>query len=789
MTQPTPLNPALPRFTAGARRRHSGSNERRAGRLLALLVVMLAVRPLGATAITAATVATIQGAVFDSLSGDPVVGASVRLLTAVPDARQAAVMTAADGSFVLDRPETTACTLRVEAFGYRSGLRVLSAAETIGYQAVRIRLQPLPLRMDEVLVQARRETATAQGAAFVESIQLQQDRPPPELAGVLNRAVGVGIRRTGGLGSFSTVSVRGSTAEQVLIYLDGVPLNQALGGGVDLGNLPVSAVERIDVYRGAVPARFGGNSIGGVVHIRTQAADGVPRARIQAMSGSWGTHRLSGILSGARNQRHYLALVELAQSDNDFRFLDDKGTEYNLDDDEWTRRLNSDFRSGRLLARMEHPVGAFRLQVRTGLELNRQGIPSISNNQSLNSRLNRWRASNEAELFGALPWLSDAGVRLNLYHLMQEEEYRDLDGTVGVGRQHDRNRTISWGTRAELNHVTGGGVTTLFGQLGEERFNPENLLRPESWLPQSRRRSAVFGWEVDLPLLSNLLHASAGSQSHVHHDRFYGRSLFGGTDHAPSRDRTDWLHGGRVGARLHLWPRLTVKGHRGWYNRPPSFYELFGDRGAVAGNTRLTSERGDNWDVGFHWIHAVSPARWELEVVYFRNHVRNLIRFLQNAQRVSVPQNIGRSKVRGTEMRASLDLPGGLRLETNHTYQIPENFTRASYERGNDLPNAPRHSVATNITWRRSSWEMAYELSHESRHYLDTTNLRTVPARTLHGLQFCLYLGTSTTAALEVRNLTNNQVADLWGYPLPGRSVFGSLSYGLEIGSRQTITP
>ena len=52
------------------------------------------------------------------------------------------------------------------------------------------------------------------------------------------------------LGSgFATVSIRGSTAEQVVVYLDGVPLNRALGGGVNLADLPLAQIESIEIYR------------------------------------------------------------------------------------------------------------------------------------------------------------------------------------------------------------------------------------------------------------------------------------------------------------------------------------------------------------------------------------------------------------------------------------------------------------------------------------------------------------------------------------------------------------
>ncbi|HEX9427663.1 MAG TPA: TonB-dependent receptor plug domain-containing protein, partial [Candidatus Polarisedimenticolia bacterium] len=62
---------------------------------------------------------------------------------------------------------------------------------------------------------------------------------------LMREAVGVSVQSLGG--AYATVSVRGSTAEQVVVYLDGVPLNRALGGAVNLADLSLSQVESIEI--------------------------------------------------------------------------------------------------------------------------------------------------------------------------------------------------------------------------------------------------------------------------------------------------------------------------------------------------------------------------------------------------------------------------------------------------------------------------------------------------------------------------------------------------------------
>ena len=86
----------------------------------------------------------------------------------------------------------------------------------------------------------------------------------PEL---LKQVPGLHIIELKGRGAYTTASVRGSTASQVAVYVDGVLMNLGSEAAVDLSTIPVENVERIEVYRGYIPARFGGASMGGVINI------------------------------------------------------------------------------------------------------------------------------------------------------------------------------------------------------------------------------------------------------------------------------------------------------------------------------------------------------------------------------------------------------------------------------------------------------------------------------------------------------------------------------------------
>lgn len=90
------------------------------------------------------------------------------------------------------------------------------------------------------------------------------------LPDLLKQVPGVHVREVNGKGQYTTVTVRGSTAAQVGVFVDGVMTNLGGDSAVDISTIPVKNVERIEVYRGYIPARFGGTFIGGVINVVTK---------------------------------------------------------------------------------------------------------------------------------------------------------------------------------------------------------------------------------------------------------------------------------------------------------------------------------------------------------------------------------------------------------------------------------------------------------------------------------------------------------------------------------------
>src|SRR6185369_9788883 len=134
--------------------------------------------------------------------------------------------------------------------------------------------------------------------AFASVIETREAATTVEtLTEALSNTVGVQVRRFGGLGDFSTVSVRGFSPGQVQVYLDGVPLSRADNEVVNLSDLPLDAVDHVEVYRGTTPLIFSQSGPGGVVNVVTRRPGTTPLAAAAGSYGSFETRK--GSLAGA----------------------------------------------------------------------------------------------------------------------------------------------------------------------------------------------------------------------------------------------------------------------------------------------------------------------------------------------------------------------------------------------------------------------------------------------------------------------------------------------------------
>ena len=158
-----------------------------------------------------------------------------------------------------------------------------------------------PTELSPIIVTATRTAQTAdQTLASVtvitrEEIERRQVKSVQE---VLRGVPGLGVTNSGGLGKTSSVFLRGTESDQVLVMIDGLRIGSATLGTAAFEDIPIDQIERIEVVRGPRSSLYGSEAIGGVIQIFTRKGGGALKPEFSAGGGSHATYKLYGGLSG-----------------------------------------------------------------------------------------------------------------------------------------------------------------------------------------------------------------------------------------------------------------------------------------------------------------------------------------------------------------------------------------------------------------------------------------------------------------------------------------------------------
>ena len=103
---------------------------------------------------------------------------------------------------------------------------------------------------------------------------------------VVKTLPGVEVSSYGGRGQITTAKVRGGSASQTLVLVDGVRSASPTVGSTDLNSVPLNQVERIEYIRGSRATIYGSDAIGGVINIITRPDQGTNQHKFNVGAGS-----------------------------------------------------------------------------------------------------------------------------------------------------------------------------------------------------------------------------------------------------------------------------------------------------------------------------------------------------------------------------------------------------------------------------------------------------------------------------------------------------------------------
>lgn len=604
-----------------------------------------------------------------------------------------------------------------------------------------------PIALPEVEVRLPAAEATADPTAAVTVVSAERFAgEAKQVAELVATAPGVAVSGYGGLGQLATASIRGSTPDGVRVLLDGLPLNTAFGGGVDLSTIPRQWISRLEVVRGPEGALYGAGAMGGALNVVTRrAAAGTWSA--EATGGSFGTW--SGALDGAlgRPGLDLFAAVNAEGTSGRFPYRYDRTPNVPGGETDLTRENNGAARGG----------GLVKLGAALGRDLRLDGLVQASGGRrelpgppgpqtAATDWLEDGRGLAMARLSGPAPW--DGGGLAGRLHVRLDR----LD--VRTGSVLLRQRGGAAGALAEASFVRGPGRLQLSAEAEGERLDATGIAG-------ARTRATVAGSAAaDLRLAQGRLRVAPAF-------RLERVGAF-----------TGWS--AKLGGTCALGAGLSARASAGRTFRAPSFAELYLTQGLLVANPELTPEEGLAADAGLS-----AEGRWGMAAATgFTTLYRDLILYdLASLGRLR-PRNAGRALVSGLELEAATAPArrlAGLSLSGAYTLLVTENLRDDPASVGKWLPHRARHRLYARAAVAPGPLRAHLEAQYVGRQYLDTRNAEPVAAALVWsaGASVEALRRPAVALGVEVRNaLDDRTLTDPLGYPLPGRMVLVTLRAG-----------
>jgi vitamin B12 transporter len=611
------------------------------------------------------------------------------------------------------------------------------------------------------------------------------DRTPrggEDLPRLLGELSGAAVTRFGGLGSAAFVSLRGSTWEQVRIYVDGVPQNLAAGGAVDLSAIPLGSVERIEVYRAMSPIAFGASGLGGIVSITTHT----PRAtglKAELGGGSFGT-RLAGVdgsWAGTR-LRLYVGVHGLV-SRGDFPYFSDNGTAYDPSDDAVLRRQNNQLSQADGVVRAVWDLSPARsLTVSSWLFQRRQGLPGYSIYRTSDATLAGLRGQATLHYHGREDLGPGGPLDLLVYGGATLQRFRDPLSEISIAPADTRDLTVAGGATGRASRSPAPWLR-LSGVLDgrAERFRPSDQRQGATLTGEpAERLFGSAGLEADLWWRRLGLDVIPTVRLELARDRRSGRTAFGALAGGPAQENVQVLP--RLGLVNRPSADVILRANVGRYARLPSFVELYGNSGFLVGNLDLAPESAWNGDLGGAFSHDGPRGGLTVEASLFGAMVDDLIQFQQDAYGRAHPRNIGHARILGVESQVQGRLGRWGRLLTTLTFDDARDTSASTASRARQLPLRPRFRSYTRPELRGAElgglrFGAYSDLDVTSGDYLDPANLVEVPRRVLVGAgAWVEWPDAGIRLLASAQNLGDSRISDVAGFPLPGRAFYLTLS-------------
>lgn len=745
----------------------------------------------------------LRGLVADQ-AGTGIGGAAVTLV----GADSVEVITAADGSFSA-RLAGARVRVRTQQLGFAMDERVVELRDNM--PVIRIVLEPAAIRLDQLdaaAAELRRERPVAATAVDARAADVQM----VATADLVDRATGVRVRQSGGVGSRQLLSIHGLSGRQVRTFVDGLP-SEFLGAAASMAALPASALERVEVYKGAVPSELGGDALGGALNFVTRAPDAGVRMALSAgsygaLNGSGAAGMQVGGVSVGLNAAHVRAR-------NDYRMDVTIPDAAGQPQPARVRR----FHDGYTITRAAVDLRSSPVQWADALRLQLFGAAEHRELQHAAVMAQPYGAATTGETGGGvvLSWQKQAGrlsAGIDAGHSRQRGTFTDTtlnvyawDGTISRRRDYggeisSSRNMLRLDTRNDMVRGSAGvslaaGIIRLHVlHLGTSRVGQDSVAAayygddPFRYPSDMTRNVAGLSWEASM--LRDQLRTELAIKHYAMDVHGFGITPQG---FLPSEPQHHSRNGVMAGVSWSASPGLLLKLSGERATRLPDSHEVLGDFAVVRPNPLLRPEVSTNVNVAAE----LGRQRFRLELGGFLRETDDIV-YLRTSQFFSIHENLLKSRSHGLELALSALPTTNLAINGALTWQdvrnrspVGQSSSVADRYFNARLPNIPvlfgnaqavatlERSRGTMRSWWSSSYVQEFFLHWEVDGRRDSKAV--IPTQLAHNLGVSLTSASGNVQLLgEIQNITNARTYDVYSIPRPGRSLQLGVQFRLHAG-------
>lgn len=601
---------------------------------------------------------------------------------------------------------------------------------------------------DQIVVTATRsEQPLSQVGASVTVIDAEKIKTRQSVAVVdlLRTVPGVTFSRNGGIGTTTSVNIRGAESDQTVALIDGVKINDPStpGGGFNFGNMLTDNIARIEVVRGSQSVLWGSQAIGGVINMITAE----PGERIAANASAENGWRDSGKLVGNISGKSGPVAASVG------------GGYYRTDG----ISTFSEARGGKERDGYRHYGANAKVKV------------TLSDAISVDLR--GWYSDGKTGIDGFAPPTFTFGDTDETARTKEFIGYAGLNVALFHGRLRNRLAYALTDTRRQNLDFTSGAPFETFNAKGRnERFEYQGVFDiVEGW-------KAIFGAETEKASFRSSSYGGPFATASARIDSVYGQlnaipvtglSLAVGL----RRDDHDSFGGKTTFAANGVYSpnggNTSLRASYGEGFKTPSLYQLFSEYG----NGRLKPESSHGWDVGI--AQKLLDGRIEAGATWFQRDTGNQIIFINCPALTGICagrpfgtyDNVTRGRAEGIELSLNLRPTDALTVETNYSWVKAQNRMT-----GLDLPRRPRHSLNSAIDYQ---WAFGLKtgatITHVGSSFDNLANTRKLAGYVLVDLRASYPVTKGIEIYGRIENLFDEHYETTYRYGSPGRAAFAGV--------------